>query len=158
MPIVDLIKALGEKPPHTIRSLATDLPYRDHLLVGLLVKKTCPESNLIPDHWIYIQDKQLHLARITTTNNWSPALVLQPETICLGLEYFCNEGDQLWSMTNDEVISMASVELKKIGLINSFQVLDGTVVRSRKAYLPTLALMIGFMKSGNILNHFQIYF
>jgi protoporphyrinogen oxidase len=87
-----------------------------------------------PDNWIYIQEPDVKIGRLQVFNNWSPALVADPRTIWLGLEYFCREGDALWSMDNAAFIDSAAAELEKIGMIGRADVLDGTVVRVPKAY------------------------
>jgi protoporphyrinogen oxidase len=87
-----------------------------------------------PDNWIYIQEPDVRIGRVQVFNNWSPALVAHPETIWLGLEYFCREGDDLWSMDDGRFIDFAAGELEKIGLIDRRDVIDATLVRVRKAY------------------------
>jgi protoporphyrinogen oxidase len=91
-------------------------------------------NGMPPDNWIYIQEPDVKLGRLQVFNNWSPALVADPATIWLGLEYFCAQGDALWSMRDDAFLSFAAAELAKIGLIAVEDVLDGTVVRVPKAY------------------------
>ncbi len=93
-----------------------------------------PSNGMPPDNWIYIQEPDVKLGRLQIFNNWSPALVADPDTIWLGLEYFCREGDELWSMDDGRFIDFAAGELAKIGLIDRADVLDGTVVRVPKAY------------------------
>jgi protoporphyrinogen oxidase len=87
-----------------------------------------------PDNWIYIQEPDVKIGRLQVFNNWSPSLVADPTTIWLGLEYFCKEGDELWSQLDARFIEFASGELEKLGLIDRADVLDGTVVRVAKAY------------------------
>jgi protoporphyrinogen oxidase len=87
-----------------------------------------------PDNWIYVQEPDVKLGRLQVFNNWSPALVADPETIWLGLEYFCAEGDELWRMRDSDFVAFAGNELAKIGLSDPEDVLDGTVVRVKKAY------------------------
>ena len=87
-----------------------------------------------PDNWIYIQEPDVRIGRLQVFNNWSPALVADPATIWLGLEYFCREGDDLWSMDDGRFIDFAAAELEKIGLIDRRDVIDGTLVRVPKAY------------------------
>ena len=95
---------------------------------------TVARNGMPPDNWIYIQEPDVKLGRLQIFNNWSPALVADPATIWLGLEYFCAESDELWQMTDSAFLDFASRELAKIGLIELTDVLDGTVVRVRKAY------------------------
>jgi protoporphyrinogen oxidase len=87
-----------------------------------------------PDNWIYIQEPDVRIGRLQVFNNWSPAMVADPNTIWLGLEYFCREGDDLWSMEDGRFIDFAAGELEKIGMLNRGDVLDGTLVRVPKAY------------------------
>jgi protoporphyrinogen oxidase len=86
------------------------------------------------DNWIYIQEPDVRLGRLQIFNNWSPDLVADPNTVSLGLEYFCREGDPLWSMENGAFLDLAAAELDQIGLIDRRDVVDGTVVRVPKAY------------------------
>jgi protoporphyrinogen oxidase len=91
-------------------------------------------NGMPPDNWIYIQEPDVRLGRLQIFNNWSPHLVADPAKIWLGLEYFCREGDDLWSMDDARFVDFAAAELEKIGMIDRRDVLDGTVVRVPKAY------------------------
>ena len=116
--------------------------YRDFVTVGLLVKKLKIKNdtdiktvnNIVPDNWIYIQEKDVKIGRLQIFNNWSPYMVADQDSVWLGLEYFCNEGDQLWNMADDKFRKLAAAELAKIGVINESDVLDGTVIRIEKTY------------------------
>lgn len=143
MPIKDLINGMGEAPPKDVRLIASELPYRDFITVGLLLKKLLIKnttklktiSNIVPDCWIYIQERDVKLGRIQIFNNWSPYMVDNLEdTVWIGLEYFCNEGDEKWNMSNDEFIQFAVDELQKIDIINKNDVIDSTVIKVKKAY------------------------
>ncbi len=141
MPVRDLTAMLQPEDAQVIR-IAERLPYRDFMTVGLLLKKMNAaegsdrtlQNGMPPDNWIYIQEPDVKIGRLQVFNNWSPALVANPDTIWLGLEYFCSEGDGLWSMQDHQFIDFAARELEKIGMINRADVLDGTVVRVPKAY------------------------
>jgi len=142
MPVRDLTRML-EPDGAGIIEIAQKLPYRDFMTAGLLLKKMRSENprsyrssknGMPPDNWIYIQEPDVKIGRLQVFNNWSPALVLDPNTIWLGLEYFCREGDELWSMTDGRFIDFAARELEKIGMVDRSDVLDGTVVRVPKAY------------------------
>jgi protoporphyrinogen oxidase len=141
MPIKELARQLRPVDAEVLR-VSDALPYRDFMTAGLLVKRMKPTrtagaltSNGMPaDNWIYIQEPDVKLGRLQIFNNWSPALVADANTIWLGLEYFCNEGDDLWSMQDPAFLDFAAKELEKIGLIDREDVLDGTVVRVPKAY------------------------
>ena len=142
MPVRDLAAMLRPADSAVIR-IADRLPYRDFMTVGLLLNKmTITARNSIqasgngmpPDNWIYIQEPDVKIGRLQIFNNWSPALVARSDTIWLGLEYFCREGDELWSMSDGRFIEFAAGELEKIGMINRKDVIDGCVVRVPKAY------------------------
>jgi protoporphyrinogen oxidase len=142
LPIQDLVAMLAPQDERVAR-VARQLPYRDFMTAGLLLRRmklTRPKpgrtalNGMPPDNWIYIQEPDVKIGRLQIFNNWSQALVADPDTIWLGLEYFCGEGDELWSMDNGRFIDFAVEELARIDLINREDVLDGTVVRVPKAY------------------------
>ena len=143
MPIKDLVEAFDLEENNNVREIASQLPYRDFMTVGLLVKKLAIKnkskyktiSNIIPDCWIYIQEQDVKIGRLQIYNNWSPYLVKDLEnTVWLGLEYFCKENDDLWTMKDEDFIKFATEELSKIGIILEEDVLDSVVVRVKKAY------------------------
>jgi len=109
---------------------AERLGYRDFLTVSLIIKK----ADLFKDNWIYIHDPEVQVGRIQNFKNWSPAMVPDASKTCLGLEYFCFEGDGLWTMPDDELIKLGSRELAKLGLSAIEDIEDGAVVRMPKAY------------------------
>jgi len=141
MPVKDLTALLRAEDTEVAR-IATALPYRDFMTAGLLARRMLPThrgalasaNGMPPDNWIYVQEPDVKLGRLQIFNNWSPALVADPATVWLGLEYFCAEGDSLWSMPDAGFLDFAAAELAKIGLIDRADVLDGTVVRVPKAY------------------------
>ena len=143
MPLKDLILGM-DTCPSQIKNIASGLPYRDYMTVGVLVRelklknetKIKTLGNIIPDNWIYVHDKSVKMGRIQVFNNWSPYLVRDVEhTVWLGLEYFCNEGDSLWSMADGDFAKMAISEMLTMGLLNSSDdVLDYHVERVKKAY------------------------
>ena len=143
MPVKDLVDGMGEEVPNTVRDVAINLPYRDFITVGVLVNKLLLQNktkyktlgNIVPDCWIYIQERDVKLGRLQIFNNWSPYMVKDPEsTVWVGLEYFCNEGDEYWSMTDKEFTDFALDELQKIGIINKADVLDTVRLKVKKAY------------------------
>lgn len=142
MPVRDLTLCMDPPLPPDVMRVSTGLQYRDFITVGLLVKKMAqgsisedsPQTILVPDNWIYIQEQHVKVGRLQVFNNWSPHLVSTPDTVWLGLEYFCNENDELWNLSDDDFKSFAIKELSSINLINSDDVLDGVVVRVPKAY------------------------
>jgi len=140
MPIKELTGLL-QPDDADISGIASTLPYRDFMTAGVLVKRMRPQAGgtgtangMPPDNWIYVQEPDVKLGRLQIFNNWSPGLVADPATIWLGLEYFCAQDDELWSMPDAGFLDFASRELAKIGLIDLADVLDGTVVRVPKAY------------------------
>ncbi|WP_207432409.1 NAD(P)/FAD-dependent oxidoreductase [Sabulibacter ruber] len=137
MPIRNLICALGEVVPADIRAIAEKLPYRNFISVGLLLHKLAIQTDdnpLIQDNWIYIQEPDVLAGRLQLFNNWSPYLVTDPDKVWLGVEYFCQEEDELWQMSEAELQQLAVKELQKLGIISADQVIDGTVVKMPKAY------------------------
>lgn len=143
MPIKDLINAINDENISTeIKEIASNLVYRDFITVGVLLDKLEIQNNtkfktinnIIPDNWIYVQESDVKVGRIQVFNNWSPYMVKDKNTIWLGLEYFCNEGDELWNLSEDELKKLAINELEKINLINPKSVLDSTVIKVKKAY------------------------
>lgn len=138
MPIRDLIMRMRPEPPTAVRKVAEALVYRDFITVGLLVRRGQADSSHVAsgldDNWIYIQDPEVKLGRLQIFNNWSPYMVASPDTVWLGLEYFCDAGDSLWSLEDAELVRVGAKELAKIGLINAMDVLDGTVIRTKDAY------------------------
>lgn len=139
MPVRDLTAMLQPTDDQVIR-VAERLPYRDFMTAGLLLKRMrlrgpgTRANGMPPDNWIYIQEADVRIGRLQVFNNWSPSMVADPDTIWLGLEYFCDAGDDLWSMQDARFLDFAARELEKIGMIDRQQVIDGTVVRVPKAY------------------------
>ena len=109
---------------------ALDLKYRDFLTVALMIRS----DDLFPDNWIYIHDPRVKVGRVQNFRSWSPEMVPDPELACVGLEYFCFEGDGLWSEADDTLISLATTELTVLGLVDPATVVGGSVVRQEKAY------------------------
>ncbi len=164
MPIKELTGLLQAPDPEVAR-IAAALPYRDFMTAGLLVRRMIPTgggsaraNGMPPDNWIYVQEADVRLGRLQVFNNWSPALVADPNTIWLGLEYFCGEGDDLWSMQDSRFLDFAAAELAKIGLIEPGDVLDGTVVRVPKAYPAYFGEYRGIGKVRGFLDGLQNLF
>ncbi len=143
MPVKDLVQAFNTDVPENVRTISLNLPYRDFITAGLLVKKLAVKNNskyktaggIIPDCWIYIQDCDVKLGRVQIFNNWSPYMANDfQNTVWIGLEYFCTEGDELWNMDKHEFIKTASDETEKIGLIKKEDIIDFTVIKVKKAY------------------------
>jgi protoporphyrinogen oxidase len=142
MPVRDLVNGLGGNVATEVQEVARGLRYRDFITVGLLLKEMEVQNetdmktvnNIIPDNWCYIQETNVKLGRLQIFNNWSPYMVKDENTIWIGLEYFCTEGDELWSKSDNEFIMFAIDELAKIGIIKKDKVLDSVVIRVMKAY------------------------
>ena len=130
MPLRSLVRAITPAAPKAALESALGLRYRDFLVVALIVDK----EPLFPDNWIYIHDPGVKVGRIQNFNNWSRALVPDANRTCLGLEYFCFEGDGLWTSSDAELIELAKREVERLGLVDAKLVVDGTVVRVPKAY------------------------
>ena len=143
MPVKDLVEGMNDVPEQYL-AIAKGLPYRDYMTVGVLVPhlnlknetKTKTIGNIVPDDWVYVHDRNVKMGRFQIYNNWSPYLVKDIEhTVWIGLEYFCNEGDEMWSMSDDDFGKLGISEMVKMKLINSeSEVLDYHVERVKKAY------------------------
>ncbi len=130
MPLRDTVLAFDPPLPAETRAAAARLRYRDFLTVALVVDGPNP----FPDNWIYIHEPGVKLGRIQNFKNWSEAMIGRAGTTCLGLEYFCFEGDGLWTMPDTELIELGKLELGKLGLVEPARVSGGSVVRVEKAY------------------------
>lgn len=127
-PITELMASIAE--PMASLEQAAKLRYRDFITVALVVDK----PDLFPDNWIYIHEPSVKVGRIQNFRSWSPEMVPDASKACLGLEYFCFEGDGLWTASDDDLVSLAKKELAIIGLATEDEVTDGCVVRQKKAY------------------------
>jgi protoporphyrinogen oxidase len=131
----------GECPvPQNVHEIASHLEYRDFIAVGLLVEKLkvrepgAADHRLVSDNWIYIQEPDVVIGRLQVFNNWSPYLVSDRSKVWLGAEYFCYEGDELWTRSDQSMATLAADELAKIDIIDRKDVLDAVVVRMPKTY------------------------
>lgn len=130
MPVQELVRKMEPEVPEEVRQAADKLGYRDFLTVSLIINK----ADLFDDNWIYIHDSAVKVGRIQNFKNWSPFMVPDQSKTCLGLEYFCFEGDGLWTMSDEDLVKLGAEELGRLGLANPDDVEDGTVVRMPKAY------------------------
>ena len=130
MPLLNLIRALSPPPPEKVMAAADSLHYRDFLTVALIIDA----ADLFPDNWIYVHDDKVRVGRIQNYKNWSSAMVPDQMKTCLGMEYFCTAGDDLWRMEDRELVILATRELAAIGLAKEDLISDGVVVRMPKAY------------------------
>ncbi|WFL78531.1 NAD(P)/FAD-dependent oxidoreductase [Altererythrobacter arenosus] len=127
-PMRQLARRLHPLPQSTLQ--ANDLKYRDFLTVALIIRS----EDLFPDNWIYIHDSKVKVGRVQNFRSWSPEMVPDPDVACVGLEYFCFEGDGLWSMADDDLVDLAKREMAILGLVDPGKVVGGAVVRQEKAY------------------------
>ena len=141
MPVRELIAAMGDVVPMEVREISAGLQYRDFITVGMLLRKLrvtdgggAEKTGMLPDNWIYIQERDVRVGRVQIFNNWSPFMVKDPDTVWIGLEYFCNQGDDLWSMADEELVAFATGEMERIGFISADDLVDSTVIRMPKAY------------------------
>ncbi|MFC4254001.1 FAD-dependent oxidoreductase [Altererythrobacter xixiisoli] len=127
-PMRELAARLHPLPATTIN--ASQLKYRDFLTVALMIRS----DDLFPDNWIYIHDSKVSVGRVQNFRSWSPEMVPDPDVACVGLEYFCFEGDGLWSRSDDALVALATQEMEILGLLDPKDVIGGAVVRQEKAY------------------------
>ena len=130
MPVRSLIQSIDSSVPGSVREAGDGLKYRDFLLVALILDG----EDLFPDNWIYIHTPGVKVGRVQNFNNWSRAMVPEAGRTCLGMEYFCFEGDGLWTSDNAGLIALATRELETLDIAPGARVVDGTVVRMPKAY------------------------
>jgi len=130
MPVRELIQKFRPAAPDEVLKAAGNLSYRDFLTVALVVNK----PDLFPDNWIYVHDPEVRVGRVQNFKNWSPYMVPDENRSCIGLEYFCFEGDELWNAPDNELIELGKREMEHLGLLKASDVEDGSVVRMKKAY------------------------
>ncbi|HVY75264.1 MAG TPA: NAD(P)/FAD-dependent oxidoreductase [Puia sp.] len=160
MPVKDFISEMtGIAIPEEIIQIANGLRYRDFMIVGLLFRKPAnkQQSTLaaLDDNWIYLQDPRLTAGRMQIFNNWSPYMVTDPDTVWVGLEYFCNTADAIWNKSDKELIQFALAEMNKTGLIHGEEMLDATVIRVPKAYPSYIGTYDQFPKIQSFLDQFE---
>jgi protoporphyrinogen oxidase len=130
LPVRELVAQIEPRLPAEVSAAANSLKYRDFLTVGLILK----DRNLISDNWVYIHDPSVKVGRVQNYKAWSPEMVPDPALCSYGLEYFCFEGDGLWASSDAELIALAKREIAQLGLGLPADVVDGCVIRQRKAY------------------------
>jgi protoporphyrinogen oxidase len=130
MPVTELVLRLSPPAPEPVREAARRLSYRDFLTVCLIVDRPDP----FPDNWIYVHAPEVKVGRIQNFRSWSPDMVPDPGKASLGLEYFCSEGDALWTMPDAALVRLGTEELERIGLARASEISDGCVFRVPKAY------------------------
>lgn len=167
MPINELVDSFdGVEVPAKVHEVATNLPYRDFITVGLLLKQlkirntTDRETrfHIVPDNWIYIQEPDVKVGRLQVFNNWSPYLVSEEQNVWVGMEYFVNEGDELWNKPEEEMAEFGISELAKIGIIDPEDVLDSTIIHVKKTYPAYFGTYSEFDKVQQYTDSFENLF
>ncbi len=167
MAVSELVASLSCEVPATVKEIALNLPYRDFMTVGLLVNKLKIKnttkiktiSNVVPDCWIYIQEPDVKVGRVQIFNNWSPYMVKDfKNTVWVGLEYFCNEGDEMWEQSDVSFIELAIKEAVMIGLIDDGPVLDSVRIKVEKAYPAYFGTYENFDAVKDYLSSFENLF
>ncbi len=166
MPVKDLIEGF-DAAPEEVRQIAAALPYRDFITVGLLLDRLLLENKtnmktvggIVPDCWIYVQERDVKIGRLQIFNNWSPYMVADPQnTVFMGLEYFCNEGDDMWNMEEKDFINFAIDELVKIDIIRREDVKDSVCIKVKKAYPAYFGAYSRFDRVREFLDGFDNLF
>ncbi len=139
MPMKELVRGLAPAAPAEVQKISDGLIYRDFLTVGLLlddleIHEDKAGTQLIQDNWIYIQEPDVLVGRMQIFNNWSPYMVADPSKVWIGLEYFCNDTDELWNMSDPELMELAKKELEQIEIIKAHKVSDAVVIKMPKTY------------------------
>jgi protoporphyrinogen oxidase len=130
LPLRDTVKMADPAAPQPVREAGRNLRYRDFLTVALVIEG----EDLFPDNWIYIHEPGVQVGRIQNFRSWSPWMVPDPDTACIGMEYFCFQGDETWTMSDDDLVALATAEIEKLGLAKASQVRRGYAVRVPLAY------------------------
>lgn len=147
MPLAELVRTISPAVPSSVLDAANKLKYRDFMTVAVMLDK----ANTPPDNWIYTHDEGIKAIRVQLFKNWSPFMVPDDSKSCIGFEYVCNEGDELWKMDNKDLIQMAKSELDRLGFAKSDQVIDATVVRLKNVY-PTY--LLDYSENVNIIKEY----
>lgn len=166
MPVKDLIRSMGHEVPKSVRDVSEGLVYRDFITVGILLKKLklenprqeTGEGSLVKDNWIYIQEKEVQIGRLQIFNNWSPYMVKEENTVWVGTEYFCQEGDALWRKDDQELSALAKTELAMINIIDPDDVLDSVVIKVPKTYPAYLGTYANFQTIRDFTDRFSNLF
>jgi protoporphyrinogen oxidase len=166
MPVQTLIANLAPAAPEGLRGISEGLRYRDFITVGVLVDRLrlgggatgLDVAERVPDNWIYIQEPGVKVGRLQIFNNWSPHMVADPARIWLGLEYFCQEGDGLWTSSDEALIRLAGEELARLKIAEPGAVRDAVVVRAPKAYPAYFGSYDSFGELQRYLDGFENLF
>ncbi|NNG21265.1 NAD(P)/FAD-dependent oxidoreductase [Naumannella sp. ID2617S] len=164
MPVNELVAALsGVEVPAKVSEVASSLPYRDFLTVGVLAKQLKIRNNtdidtrfhLVPDNWIYIQEPDVKVGRLQIFNNWSPWMVADERNVWLGMEYFVDEGDELWSRSEEEMARFGVEELARIGIVDPADVRDTCVIHVKKTYPAYFGSYAEFDRIREFVDQFE---
>jgi protoporphyrinogen oxidase len=164
MAVRDLVRSMKIPVPGNVREVSEGLMYRDFITVGLLLDnlkikdETARGTKLIPDNWIYIQEPDVLAGRLQIFNNWSPWMPSDPGKAWIGVEYFCNEGDQLWARSDEQLKHLAVEELVRIGIIEERALIDSVVLRMPKAYPAYFGTYSRFDEIRQFLDSFENLF
>ncbi len=161
MPVTDLVRGISAPVPADVREVSDGLIYRDFITVGLLAKRLKlaePDGTLLKDNWIYVQESDVLVGRIQIFNNWSPWLVDSEHKVWIGLEYFCNESDSIWKLTDEQMADLAISEVAKIGILDPEDVEDFHVVHVPKTYPAYFGTYDRFDTIRNYTDRFENLF
>jgi protoporphyrinogen oxidase len=166
MPVKELVANLEADVPANVKEIAAGLQYRDFITVGILLRRLAAQDEKtgkwkelqLKDTWIYIQEKEVTVGRLQLFNNWSPFLVKDPNTVWVGMEFFCNDTDAFWKLPDDQIATLAIKELAKIGLASATDVLDSTVLRVEKTYPAYFGAYERFDEVKEYINKFSNLF
>ena len=166
MPCTALIQSLDGAVPEAVRDVAAGLRYRDFLTVGLLLPRlrqgkaggNGDPCGALRDNWIYIQEPGMTLGRLQIFNNWSPYMLRDDRTAWLGLEYFCQEGDELWRRADEDLTRLAMEEISALGFSDEDRPLDSVVIRVPKAYPAYFGTYDRFEHVRRYTDHFANLF
>ncbi|WP_229117175.1 NAD(P)/FAD-dependent oxidoreductase [Enemella dayhoffiae] len=164
MPVNELVASLsGVEVPAKVAEVASALPYRDFLTVGVLAKQLKIRNNtdidtrfhIVPDNWIYIQEPDVKVGRLQIFNNWSPWMVADERNVWMGMEYFVDEGDELWSRSEEEMARFGVEELARIGIVDPADVLDTCVIHVKKTYPAYFGSYAEFDRIREFVDQFE---
>lgn len=160
MPVKHLVEGIKPKLEEKAYDIGSSLEYRDFLIVGVLLKdlKIKENGNNISDNWLYIQDQGYEMGRVQLFHNWSKEMLADPNTYWIGAEYFCNEGDDIWSLSENTMADLAIEELCRIGIIDKVDVLDHVVVKMPKAYPSYIGTYAQFKEVRKCLDKIENLF
>ena len=155
-PVQEIMRSFDVAPPKKVMEVSDGLVYRDFITVGLLLRSL--KISDIRDNWIYIQEPEVLVGRLQIFNNWSPYMVADSSNVWLGLEYFCNDSDAIWKLSDDDMVAFATEELSRIGIIDAADVLDATVLRMDKSYPAYFGTFDRFAEIREYVDRYQNLF